>query len=225
MGHCVDRETAQSQRGPDLETEAAQQACYIKWAKIFGIPDPCSYYKGFIRIVTIYIKYVPCGINYNNNQALCSATVQGYAKAANNLFKLRSFSPPANLSNPNNMTVILLNNLIQEEDIARQCAPLDNKKFAKLHQMATARKCKDSVSDLLFDVMALGCYVGPCLREYAQTTQDKVNYHTYPSGTTVIKTFIANNFIFYDDRKCIIKKLNKDSLQQAHFIKITWQIQ
>jgi hypothetical protein len=66
MGHCVDKEMAQSQRGPDLETEAAWQAHYINWARIFGILDPCSYYKGFIRIVAIYIKYVQCGVNYNN---------------------------------------------------------------------------------------------------------------------------------------------------------------
>jgi hypothetical protein len=100
MGHCVDQEIAQSQRGPDLETEAAQQAPYIKWAKIFGIPDPCGYHEGFMRIVAIYIKYVQCGVNYNNKQDLCSATVRGYAEVVNNLFKLRSFSPPADLSNP-----------------------------------------------------------------------------------------------------------------------------
>ena len=75
MGHCVDQEMAQSQRGPDLEIEAARQAHYIKWAKIFGIPDPCGYYKGFIRIVAIYIKYLQCGVNYNNKQVLWSATV------------------------------------------------------------------------------------------------------------------------------------------------------
>ncbi len=110
---------AQSQRGPDLETEAARQAHYIKWAKIFGIPDSCDYYKGFIRIVAIYIKYVQCGINYNNKQVLHSATVRGYAKAVNSLFKLRSFSSPANLSNLNNMMAILLNNMKREEDFAR----------------------------------------------------------------------------------------------------------
>jgi hypothetical protein len=94
---------AQSRRGPDLETEAAWQAHYIKWAKNFGIPDPCGYYEGFIRIMAIYIKYIQCGVNYNNKQILCSAMVQGNTKAVNSLFKLRSFSPPANLSNLNNM--------------------------------------------------------------------------------------------------------------------------
>jgi hypothetical protein len=225
MGHCVDQEITQSRRVPDLETEAAQQAHYIKWAKIFGIPDPCGYYEGFIRIVAIYINYVQCGVNYNNKQVLCSAMVQGYAEVVYNLFKLRCFSPPANLSNLNNMMAILLNNMLWEEDIARQHAPLDNKFFAKLRQMATASKCKDSASDLLFDVVALGCYIRPGLSEYAQTTQDKVDYHTYPPGTTVIKAFIANNFTFYDERKHLIKELNKDSLQQANFVKITWRIQ
>jgi hypothetical protein len=131
---------AQSQRGPDPETEAALQAHYIKGAVIFGIPDPCGYYKGFIRIVAIYIKYIQYGVNYDNKRVLWSATVQGYAKAVNNLFKLRSFSQPADLSNPNNMTAILLNNMLREEDIARQGALLDNKIFAKLHQMVIASK-------------------------------------------------------------------------------------
>jgi hypothetical protein len=170
MGHPVDQEMAQSRRGPDLETEATWQAHYIKWAKIFGILDPCGYYKGFIRIVAIYIKYVQCSINYNNKQVLCSATVQGYAKAVNNLFKLRSFSPPADLSDPNNMTAILLNNMLREEDIVKQHAPLNNDFFAKLHQKASASKCKDSVSDLLFEIVALGHYIGPRLSKYAQTT-------------------------------------------------------
>ncbi len=123
---------AQSQRGPDLETEAAWQSHFIKWAEIFGIPDPCGYYKGFIRIMAIYIKYVLCGINYNNKQVLWSATVRGYAKVVNNLFKLRSVSPLADLSDPNNMTAILLNNMLREDDIARQHAPLNNEIFAKL---------------------------------------------------------------------------------------------
>ncbi len=81
--------------------------------------------------MAIYIKYVQCGINYNNKQVLRFATVQGYAEAFNNLFKLQCFSPPANLSNSNNMTAILLNNMLREEDIARQHALLNNKNFAK----------------------------------------------------------------------------------------------
>jgi hypothetical protein len=123
------------------------------------------------------------------------------------------------------MPAILLNNMLQEEDITRQHALLDKEIFAKLRLIPSASKRKGSVSDLLFDVVALSCYIGPCLSKYAQTTQDKVDYHTYPSGTTVIKAFIANNFIFYNEKKHIIKEFDKDSLQQARFVKITWRIQ
>jgi hypothetical protein len=73
--------------------------------------------------------------------------------------------------------------------------------------------------------MALGHYIGPRLSKYAQTTQDKVDHHTYPSGKTVIKAFIANDFIFYNEKKRVVNNLNNDSLQRAHFVKITWHIQ
>ncbi len=175
--------------------------------------------------MAIYIKYIQCGINNNNKQVLCSATVRGYAEVVNNLFKLWRFSPSADLSNPNNMAAILLNNMLREEDIMRQCTLLNNNKIVKLCQTATASKCKDSASDLIFNVVAFSHYIVPCLSEYAQTTQDEVDYHTCPSGTTVIKAFIAKDFIFYDNRKQISKELNKDSPQQACFVKITWQIQ
>jgi hypothetical protein len=115
--------------------------------------------------------------------------------------------------------------LLMEEDIARQRAPLNNEIFAKLRQTVIASKCEDSVSDLLFDVVALGCYIGPRLSKYAQTTQDKVDHHTYPSGKMVIKAFIANDFIFYNEKKHAIKNLSNDFLQQAHFVKITWHVQ
>jgi hypothetical protein len=73
--------------------------------------------------------------------------------------------------------------------------------------------------------VALGCYIGPCLSEYALTTQDKVDHHTYPSGKAVIKAFINNVFIFYNEKKHVLKDLNEDSLQRACFVKIIWCIQ
>jgi hypothetical protein len=49
--------------------------------------------------------------------------------------------------------------------------------------------------------------------------------HPYPSGTTVVEAFVANDFIFYDKKKCTIKKLCEASLNKAALVKITWQIQ
>jgi hypothetical protein len=132
MGHHVDREVANSHRSSDIETEAARQAHYIKWSDIIGILNPCGPYLGYQQIVAIYTKYVQCGVNYNNIQVIHSATVQGYAEAVNNLFRLLHFAPPANLTNPNNMTSILVTNMLREEEIARQRSPLDNEIFAQL---------------------------------------------------------------------------------------------
>jgi hypothetical protein len=42
---------------------------------------------------------------------------------------------------------------------------------------------------------------------------------------TVIKAFVASDFIFYDGRKHILKILDKDSFQQVLSVKITWRIQ
>jgi hypothetical protein len=53
----------------------------------------------------------------------------------------------------------------------------------------------------------------------------KVDLHTYPSGTTVVKALISNDFIFYDKKQCIIKDLNDASLTGAALVKITWWIQ
>ena len=86
--------------------------------------------------------------------------------------------------------------MLWEEDIARQCAPLDNEIFAELHHSATSSKNCNWVNNLLFDFVSLSRYIGPRLSEYAKTTQDKIDYHTYPSGTTVIKAFVTSDFIF-----------------------------
>jgi hypothetical protein len=137
MGNCVDQEMAQSQRGPDIETDATRQAHFIKWTEIFEIPDPCGPFQGFQRIVAIYIKYVQCGVNYNNKQALRLATVQGYAKAVNTLFKLQNLSQLADLLDPNNMAAILVNNLLKEEDIARQRSLFNNSIFTNYDKCQT----------------------------------------------------------------------------------------
>ncbi len=148
--------------------------------------------------MAIYIKYVQSGVNYNNKQVLHSATVRGYAEAVNILFKLCRFAPLADLSDSNNMTATLIINMLHKEDIACQRAPLDNEIFAELRCSARSSKNNDLISNLLFDFVSLGRYIGPRLSKYAQTTQDKVDYHTYPFGTMVIKAFVANDFIFYN---------------------------
>jgi hypothetical protein len=43
MGDHVDREVAMSRQDKEIETEAARQAHYIRWAQIMKVPDPCGH--------------------------------------------------------------------------------------------------------------------------------------------------------------------------------------
>jgi hypothetical protein len=55
-------------------------------------------------------------------------------------------------------------------------------------------------------MLTLSRFIGPGVSKYAQTTQDKDNFHVYPSGTRVIKVFTTNNFVFYDKSGYVFKK-------------------
>jgi hypothetical protein len=147
-----------------------------------GILDPCGHQKGYQRIVAIYIKYLMSGVNSRNKDYLRLATVRGYATSINLLFRLQGMKAPVNTSDPNNMAGILINNLVKEEDIARQHSPLDSNIFAELLQKLNVSCSPDSEQHTLFDLVALGRYIGPRVSKYAQTSDKNVDYHVYPSG-------------------------------------------
>ena len=136
------------------------------------------------------------GINFYNKDVLRSKTVRGYASAVNVLFRLRGYNQPTVLSDPNNMPGIIINNLITQENVASQRAPLDDEIFAEIARAAKSSHSLDSDRNLLFDILTLARYIGPRVSEYAQTNQNKVDYHVYPNGTRVIKAFTPNDFIF-----------------------------
>ena len=74
-------------------------------------------------------------------------------------------------------------------------------------------------------MLTLSHFIGPRVSKYAQTTQDKVDYHVYPSGTRVIKAFTANDFVFYDKSGHVLKKIDNSTLDLATSVQITWRIQ
>jgi hypothetical protein len=81
------------------------------------------------------------------------------------------------------MAGIIINNLIKEETVASQRSPLDSTVIAALQRAASSSHSCDSDCNLLFNIPTLAHLIGPCISEYTQTTQDKVDYHIYPSGT------------------------------------------
>jgi hypothetical protein len=72
MGHRVDQEMAYSQRGTDLEKEAARQPHTIEWKRMMGIPEPCGPHNGYQRIVAIYTKHLRCSWNQKRAQKIRS---------------------------------------------------------------------------------------------------------------------------------------------------------
>ncbi len=109
--------------------------------------------------------------------------------------------------------------------MASQHSPLDSTIFAELQQAASSSHSCDLDRNLLFDILTLDHFIGPRVSEYAQTTQDKVKYHVYPSGTCVIKAFIANDLVFYDKNGHVLTKIDNSSLNLAASVQITWHIQ
>ncbi len=109
--------------------------------------------------------------------------------------------------------------------MASQRSPLDSTIFAELQQAASSSHSCNSDQNLLFDILLACCFIGPHVSEYAQTTQDKVDYHVYPSGTRVIKAFTANDFVFYDKNGHVLTTIDDSSLNLAASIQITWRIQ
>jgi hypothetical protein len=166
-----------------------------------------------------------CSINYYNNDVLQLSTLRGYATAVNTLFQLWGFKQPTNLSNPSNMAGIIINILIKEKTVASQRSPLDSTVFAELqHAVSSSHSC-DSDQNLLFNILTLAGFIGPRVSEYAQTTQDEVDYHVYPSRTRVIKAYTANDFVFYHKNGHVLKNIDDSSLILAVSIQITWRIQ
>ncbi len=70
-------------------------------------------------------------------------------------------------------------------------------------------------------MLTLSRFIGPCISEYTQATQDKVDYHVYPSGTRVIKAFTPNDFVFYDKSGHVLKKIDDSTLDTATLVQIT----
>ena len=65
--------------------------------------------------------------------------------------------------------------------------------------------------------------LGMRVSKFAQTSPKKIDYHVYPSGTKVIKAFVANDFVFYDSSGDVMLYLDKSSI--PHKVKFTLRIQ
>ena len=120
--------------------------------------------------------------------------------------------------------ILIVNHRRQEYTVVQQY-PLKSAFFAELGWMATSSKSSTSEQSFLFDVTCLGCFIGPWVSEYAQTSPNLGNYHGYLSGKQVIKALTANDISYYDKAGNIIKHLDNNTTDIVSKVKITWRIQ
>jgi len=165
-----------------------------------GVVDPCGAALGYQRIVAIYLMFAKNGVNFNNKSGLCSNTLAGYGDAVNVLFLLRGFLLPVVISDPNNASGIIIKNLKKEEDIASQRSPLDSAIFSEIQHVSSISKSEDSEDSLMMDLSCINRVTGSRMSKYSQSKGSKIDYHTFPSGATVIKAFTAEDFVFFDKR-------------------------
>ena len=77
------------------------------------------------------------------------------------------------------------------------------------------------MTDFLIIIRLLGLQVS----EYAQTMQNKIEVHKYPSGKGVIKAFTSLDFIIYFKNNAIINEINTvKQLSMLQKVKVTFQI-
>ncbi len=81
--------------------------------------------------------------------------LRGYAAAINTLFELRKYRLPINFNDKNNMVGVIINNIVKEENIAKQCALLDSTIFAKMQQLACKSDNPDSDRSLFANIVTL----------------------------------------------------------------------
>jgi hypothetical protein len=114
-------------------------------------------------------------------------------------FELCDFPIPGNLSDKENVCSRIITTQEREEDIARQRSPITKGMFVAMADKAKSLD-KDSIKSVIFNWLCFIRITGLQVAEYAQTTQTSVNVHEYPSGKTVTKAFIANDWKFYDKK-------------------------
>jgi len=78
------------------------------------------------------------------------------------------------------------------------------------------------MTDFLIVIRLLGLRVS----EYAQTAQNDIDEHEYPSGKRVIKALTPLDFIIHNQNNAIINEKNTaNDLTVLKHVKVTFQIQ
>jgi len=95
---------------------------------------------------------------------------------------LRNCTIPADLPDKKNVCKKIINAREHEEDIARQRSSITNEIFIYLLNHAHDGASQDSFEAVMTDFLIVIRLLGLRVSEYAQTTQNEIDVHEYPSG-------------------------------------------
>lgn len=194
------------------------------------VKDPVGLAPFYKQLVGMYLHAVRLGDNYNNQPSVRSKTLRGYAEAVNELFHLRHMPLPYVPGDKSNDCAAAIDNLADEETIAVQRSPLTEEIAAECLKSGKASP-QNSASSLISNILCLARYVGPRLSEYAQKQQNKITYHTWKSGKKVVRSWILQDFKFFDKKnnQISLRGRTRDDIRHIHseiaYMTITWRIQ
>lgn len=178
----------------------------------------------------MYLQNVRLGNNYHNKQTVRSKTLKGYAESVNQLFSLRGMPLPFHSEDKRNDSYIAISNLADEETVALQREPLTEAIAAEAISLGQQAH-HDSVDSLVANIICLARFVGPRLSEYGNKQQKKITYHTWGSGRTIVRSWIAKDFTFFDKKGAEIHLhgMSTDKILSfyptIYYMKVTWRIQ
>ncbi len=195
-----------------------------------NIEDPVGDNHIYKRIVGMYLHAVRLGDNYHNQPSVRSNTLRGYAEAVNMLFILRGMPVPYISGDKSNDSTVAIVNLADEENIAVQRNPLTEDIAAECVKLGK-KAHPNSAESLITNILCLGRYIGPRLSEYAQKQQTKIVYHTWKSGKKIVRSWILQDFKFFDKKRNHIplRGRTRDNTRQIYselaYMTVTWRIQ
>ena len=150
-----------------------------------------------------------------NKSSVRSVTCKGYALDAGRLCTPRGYPSQVSFSDPICWTRIIINNLEREADISKQRKPLNASIHAEIIKFA-AKVNKDSLEEVVSNVIAARKFLGWQASAYSQTSQDKVDYNKYLSENEVMKVINSDDVIYTDKNGKLTEIKKKSDLKSTY---------
>lgn len=140
------------------------------------------------------------------------------------MFRLRGFPDPFDFNDKNSMAATILKNYEEQENIATQRSPLNEKFFAAMLEIMISSDFM-SKEYCLCDLAILSRYFGFRLSEYGQKSHSKPDYHVFPSGKETLKAISSQDLVFFRKDGNQFIEYNSNEVDGIDRLDITFKVQ